>query len=418
MVIKKSTLLLSFMLPGLYLSDILYGFLSLREIEFPISPGTVIRGGLFVVAALFSLFYTRLVDKKILFIIWGLVFLTIPGFFQSVLGGYIIYELQFLIKLLYGLFVLLLFIILLKKETINKEQVFEFIEYAAYFIGISIFVMNFMEYGFRTYGYYTTASKGLFSAQNDISLALALAYSVAVYRNILKFKFSMYIFLMLTMLGLLQIGTRASMVALVLVPISCFMVMFFSRSKEWNLKKKIKFMIFFFPLLSLIFMLGFWKGYEEISSSNYQTKKYEQIITGDLPRQRLIDAGLAAISERSSLQNIFGEGGVRFFHRVYLFVDEKILSDKKRPEIDWIELVGAYGIIFTLIIHVCLLMSLFYSIKLFLYEKLPEFGVIAIMLLLFVGHSFFAGHALVSPIVTTLVAAVLGILFTHKVLKN
>ena len=175
MQIKKSTLYLFALLPGLFLSDIFYGLLELREISFPVSPGIVMRGGVFIIAVFASIHYSQYINKKILFVVWSLVILTIPGFIQSFISGFIFQELVFLIKLLYGLFVILLFIILLRKEIIDKEQILQFIEYCAYFIGVSLFIMQFMNIGFKTYSDYTTGIKGLFHAQNDISLAFALA---------------------------------------------------------------------------------------------------------------------------------------------------------------------------------------------------------------------------------------------------
>ena len=204
------------------------------------------------------------------------------------------------------------------------------------------------------------------------------------------------------------------MAALVFVPISCFLVMFIARSETWKIKVKMKFLILFFPLFLLAFSFVAIKGYEDIIESKYQRNKYEDMISGNLPRQVLIDAGQSVILERNIWQNIFGEGAIPYFHDVYLLFHERRVSNTRRVEVDWIELLGAYGILFTLLIHFSLLLILLYAIKLFFAEKKPELGIIMVMIFLYLGHSFFAGHAIVSPIVNTVMAAALGILFIYK----
>ena len=114
------------------------------------------------------------------------------------------------------------------------------------------------------------------------------------------------------------------------------------------------------------------------------------------------------------LKNIFGEGAAPYFRNVYSAFNERRLTGTRKVEVDWIELLGAYGIIFALLVHACLLAALVYIIKLFFSEKNPELGIISIMLVLYLGHSFLAGHAIVSPIVNTVMAASLGVLFTYE----
>ena len=69
MTISKSSLLLALLLPGLFLSDIVYGVLLLKEIETSLTPGVVMRGGLFLTAVVLSFVFSRDINLKLLFII-------------------------------------------------------------------------------------------------------------------------------------------------------------------------------------------------------------------------------------------------------------------------------------------------------------------------------------------------------------
>ncbi len=274
--------------------------------------------------------------------------------------------------------------------------------------------MQLFQIGFRTYGVYTASFKGFFSAQNDISLSLMLAFCIVVYHNLARprpIAFGLSIF---AMLGLLGVGTRSSLIALVLIPILVIFVLLFSSSTSWKIGMKYRLIIFLTPILLSIVGVGLQGAYDKISESNYQLGRYEKLLYGELPRQRLIDAGISAINERSVVHDFIGEGGVLYFMRVYLFVDEHVLNSKRRPEVDWLELFGAYGVIFTLLIHSTLLVVLVYTARKFIALRKPEFGVFLIMILLYFGHSIFAGHALVSPIVNTIMSAVISIIISYR----
>jgi hypothetical protein len=89
-------------------------------------------------------------------------------------------------------------------------------------------------------------------------------------------------------------------------------------------------------------------------------------------------------------------------------------EDQHLVEVDWLDLFGSYGIIFTSLIHIFVLLPFFVSTYRFIAKREPLSGLLASSLLLYVGHSALASHALVSPIPSTLMAAYLALYFRRR----
>ena len=86
------------------------------------------------------------------------------------------------------------------------------------------------------------------------------------------------------------------------------------------------------------------------------------------------------IEERSEWFNIFGEGADAFQRGVakHFETDE----DQHLVEVDWLDLFGSYGIIFTSLIHIFVLLPFFVSTYRFSAKREPLAGLLACALCL------------------------------------
>ena len=74
------------------------------------------------------------------------------------------------------------------------------------------------------------------------------------------------------------------------------------------------------------------------------------------------------------------------------------MSDMKGVESDFWDLLGTFGILMTLLLFLYPVWILFYSIFSFFKKKHILYYWIAIISSLFLGNSFYSGHALTSPL--------------------
>lgn len=416
--IKKSSTILLMLLPGLYVSDILYGWLSLSGYEGLITPGVVIRGGIFLLAVGWSVKYHRAIRKRLFFLCWGLLLLSLTGpiisFIETLNGSALAIDVNGVAKVLYGPFILLLFIVLIKHYRITDLNIFSFIEYAAYFLGCSLLLMQLFSVGKLTYGNYAYGSTGIFHAQNDLTLSLGIALIPAVYRNIKNPSFLRLTLLIASMFGCIGIGTRASIAIIFLVPVAVMFVILWSieRSEKTFIRKIIS------VTMVLVLAVGAsWIGFRTIqyeSQYSHQARKFETIAAGELPRLLLIRAGVEYLAGRNTAKNVLGEGSYHYQRGVYPYWGGMRDDSRKSVEVDWMDLYGSYGVVFTILLHCFYLMLLFSSSKKFFLGKSEFDGLVATMLLIYIGHSALAGHALVSPIPSTLIAAVGGLYLAHR----
>jgi len=209
---SKKWLWLATLLPLLFVSDILYGAMELLGIEFPITPGIVLRGMVVLTAFYTAVKYYRVVGRRLLVWLFLLVVSILPslviGIFHS---ENFIFDVSMLSKVLYLPFVTALFVVLMRRYRIGEDEVLRFIEYAAYMLGLSLLFSQAVGFERQTYGDYAFGSTGIFYAQNDMTLAFGLAMLAGGYRLVMG-HFSMVRLGMLaaSAFACVQIGTRAS----------------------------------------------------------------------------------------------------------------------------------------------------------------------------------------------------------------
>lgn len=410
---QTKKLWLAALFPLLFVSDILYGGLDYYRIELPITPGVLLRGAVMLVAIYWSVKYHRLVGR----VLWGwlllLVLLVIPSLIVGVFHGQSpFFDLQFLFKVLYLPFTTALLVVLIKRYRICCDDVLQFIEYSAYVLGISLLLSQLLGIQRATYGDYAFGNTGIFYAQNDMTLAFGLSLLAAAYRVVLvRFSWIRLGLMLLSVYACLQIGTRASLGVLVGVTLTILTMMFWGKGESvangvfHRLVKK-ALVVLFGVWMAIMIIYGIGKQQEH----NFQQKKLEELAQGNFPRLILVVAGASHMAKRSGIFNITGEGMDAFARGVANYYPTS--EERRFVEVDWMDIFGASGIGFTVAIYLFALKVLLGSVRRFASGlRDPLYGLIGAATFLYTGHSGLAGHALTSPIPTTLMAGFFGIYF-------
>lgn len=413
---KKKQLWLLYLLPLLFFSDVLYGGLNYLGIETSLTPGLLLRGLILLASIHAVVKYLRYINKSLYVWLIIIFFSAMPGVITGLFyGGSLFYDLAALVKILYLPLVTSFFVILKVRFCINDDEILRYVESAAYVLGISLLVSQQLGIQRETYGDYAFGSTGIFYAQNDLTLAFGLALLAAAYRLVfVHFTFWRLILLILSCFACVQIGTRASLgvvlgIAFTLVICSLWGSGISTEKAKTGQKFKKLFIAIVLVLgTSAVFIYGFSKQQEH----SYQQEKFQQLAEGEFPRLLLLIAGLDHLSSRPGWQNVTGEGASSFQHGVALYFST--VEEKCIVEVDWVDMFGAYGPVFTLFLYSLLIYVFFCAARNFLTEKSAVNGVIASATFLYFVHSALAGHALVSPIPSTLVSAYFSLFFDSR----
>ncbi len=416
-ILKKRTLWLIALIPFLLVSDILYGGLDYYGIILPVSPGIIFRGGVLLCAMVFILRYSHIIGPRLLFWIGSLTLSIVPSIMVGVVSSQsILLDLVSVAKILYLPLVTCLFIVIIKRYQIQQNELLRFIQYAAYILGFFILISPQLGIQRESYGDYAYGSKGIFFAGNDITLALGLALIAAGYNLVLiRFSWLKLILLILCAYACIQIGTRASLGVLMGIAFTTIICLIWSHqapdsSNSAAIRKIKKWIVTTLILVTMSMLLLY--GLDKQQENIYQQQKLEQIVQGDLPRTLLIQAGSKYIAERSDWYNLIGEGADSFQRGIATYYPGD--RGRKAIEVDWMDIYGAHGFIFTVLIHLFILLVLIRSIHRFIIKRDSLHGLIASASILYLGQSIFAGHALTSPVPTTLMAGYFALFFASK----
>lgn len=413
--LSKKSIWLAGLLPLLFVSDILYGAMDILGVETAITPGVVLRGMVVLMAIYMVIIRRRLAGNQLL--IWLVVMavsvlpsLTIGIFY----GDGFFFDLTAMSKTLYLPLVSVLFVVLIRRYRIGEDEILRYIEYAAYMLGLSLLLSQVAGFEKKTYGDYAFGSTGVFYAQNDMTLAFGLALLAGGYRLVMQqFSWVRGTLMGLSAFACVQIGTRASLGVLIGVALMAISCVIWSKEDAGSHRVFVKLRRWIsgvFVLVAMLATLAFgWSMQQEF---DYQQEKIEELQEGNFPRLLLVIAGVRHIEERNDWFNVFGEGADAFQRGVAEHFPTE--QERRAVEVDWLDLFGNYGIAFTLLIHAFLLSALLANSYRFVIRHEPLAGLIAAAMFLYMGHAAFAGHALTSPIPSTLAAAYLALHYVSK----
>lgn len=391
--------------------DVITGIM-LNNFGINFSINIIVKGITILLLFIYIIFISKSKYKKIsiicllvLFIYFILYFLTKSDIFHI---QFLIDEVTYAFKYFYYIIMFLGLINLFDDFDLEKEKIYKYLSYALFFYSLFILIPFITNTGFYSYNERYNGIRGWFTSANELSSMFALLIPFSFYLINDKVKKWMLIIIPISLLSLGLIGTKASLLGVVLI-ILFFMLFFMIKIKN----KKINIMII---ILLLVMALGIrYLPSIEIFKNNITAAEIlvdenstfiDKVITYTLRvRKNLFTNTQSIYNEQNSLNKLFGIG---FSNRES--INNPVIE--KLVEIDIADIFFRYGIIGTILYFTPIIYVLSISIKKIINEKNLNFYIFQNMftVLIGVGISIFAGHVFGAPSVSIYLSLAMAIL--------
>lgn len=300
------------------------------------------------------------------------------------------------VKMTYPYF--LLAILLRHKRTQNVLIVINFSLLYGVGAAIVLIVCGLFGVGYSSYVEGTFGTKGLFIAMNDVGLVLLMlnCLSLYVYQKNNQNKYLLSSLLM--SISCLMVGSMACYFGTLLILFFLIVSVFFVKFKDYKSSLKLR-----CALLVVIFLVSFYLVryiVKTILDDPFLSNKYSDLSSTFLEvsgRGALIESANKLIKNATFFDLIFGMGD-SFSYSIGRMLG--LGNTLKLAEVDILDLLGTYGIILTSFFIYYPIKATFFSVKLFIKSKEKDLLLywICIICLLFLGHSYYGGHAITSPL--------------------
>lgn len=272
------------------------------------------------------------------------------------------------------------------------------IAYYGFIFGIFMLFSYATGLGIQSYGDYAFGIKSFYIGGNDIGLAALISLSFIFYFNYLYISPWGVLKIVLCLLGLLLLGTKAGWAGgIALSLLFVFLLMTFKKATRLS-QKLTKYSLSIVVSIAFIGLVQFVN--ENIDDFEYQLAQVSEITKGSSPRERLMNAADRSMNRLDESVDLYG-AGVYFYEqtgREYYLEQNNIdeFLTYKSIEQEWFDLYGGYGVFFAILVttmHGFFLLSAF----LLLIKSPTSLNLfISIAVFIFFAHGLFAGHAFVS----------------------
>jgi hypothetical protein len=394
--VKKLSLFLFCALPFTF--DFLYGFLiATLAIDVPVS--AIYRFVILLPLIVLLLFSKKKLVKQLVGVMLAL-FLFSFMFWDINSFDIFFREIKQFIKVLY-IFLYIALYFYLDDGVSYYDRILRLFSFIGVFISIIIVLSFVFDVGVSTYGEYSFATKSFFDAQNDIALSLLLILNVQFYLFVYKGEKKHLIFYPVTFLALFFLGNRAGLIGGIGVT-AAYIYLLTTKANQVDVSSIKRYFILILVGGSLI--VAAKTAIDYLSDYQYMYEKYSSLVS-ESPRFKLINAAESELEGSSSVELLFGQGTVNFSKGVESYYPSgKQYSYGKFVEQDFYDMVGSYGIVLgggVVLVHLLFFInSLWRAIT----GKLLNDYFVLIGCLLFISHAFMAGHAIVSPTVSPIIA--------------
>lgn len=400
MILKKDYIYPFLLLFFPIIIDCLNGYLKGAAGDGESLVGVLYRGAVIILSLPYLLKNTY---SKYITLVISIAFICLS--YHIVMGYFYISSISHLVKILY--IFCFLSILLKNKHFENTTFVVNCAIGYGFVAALVLIVSYFFGIGYEAYLKDTFGTKGFFIAMNDVGLTILLLNALSCY-YLLKTKRKLYLVTTITMsVGTIFVGSMACFFGTGVILMCLFFNIIFNNTKDYKSSYKQKIvaiLIAFFCLFQVIrFIIN------TILEDPYLSRKYEDIV-GILinmsGRDYLIDASFQAFAKYSLCDWLFGTG--TFFS---ISIQNTLgLNAPKGVEVDPLDLIGSYGIIFSLLLLWFPLKILLRTIKDYFKNKSLLSYWLTIGFLLYIFHSIYGGHAYTSPLVSSYLAVYIYLL--------
>ncbi|HHX61063.1 MAG TPA: hypothetical protein GX707_10185 [Epulopiscium sp.] len=410
--INITKLLVLCIIPFSVFVDLMNGFIQLvLNKNFPI--GEIYRGGLFMLLFMASFIEAKKTDLFNIFALVVFVLLNALWLFNSDFYS-LSKEFGYFVRLYYPYLILIFYI--KKFDYLDKDFLLKCIVSFGFIAGSTIIFSYVTGLGVDSYGDYTFGVKSFFKAQNDIGLSLILTLVPALYYLLSTRKMKYLVSSIVITVGSIFLGTRAGIGGSILVWVTMFMGLLLFRFRSSHIPTRLR--VFILIIGGVVVSIAGHFAYTIVSSSDYMMRKFTlDALSGGNARESLVRAGFKALESRNIFSDLFGEGHLSFHSRVNYNINFNYQLTRI-VEVDFVDLIGVYGYIIGIGIISIPVIFLFISMHNFSKAlSLYNYSLI-IAILIFCGHSFYAGHAMISPTVATFYSAYMFLILKQKSKKN
>jgi len=299
-------------------------------------------------------------------------------------------DLMDLSKILYAPGMILVFALVYRRMSLPLEDVLAAIALTGAFAGLSIVVTNVLGIGLATYMWQQTGFKGLFISQNELGLTMGISLFAAVQALLATGRFRYVLAGLATVPGMLLLGTRAAALGAFIAPMAVLAV----NARRFLSKGNRLGTVALTMLLCVGLLVGGLWEYYIVRQERFQQEKFEQLASEDLLLVRgiLVVSAVHYLAKRPSVSDLLGEGRVRYERGVARALDLTVPG--KAAEVDWLDLFGAYGAVFAVLLYAYYVSFVKRSRILDRAYGKPVRMTALMMLGWLVAHSLVAGHAL------------------------
>lgn len=376
------------------------------EIVFPIA--VVYRG-------LIILLTVPFVFKNLVF--WGnkliLLILIIYGFalflWKINYNVPFIFEINNFIRVFYFYCILSYFIYY--KNEFDKKRLMKLVFRYGFYISVVVIFGFFTGLGYRSYGEeFGFGTKGFFVAGNDLGLTVLFTLGFGLILFFTDRNWTSFSKLLVITLACFLIGSRTGWFGCFLLWFLSILYIIFKKDPTLGFDLKKRF-LFFFGVLSVFgyAIIQFVSFITSLDAYVLERLSVEGIMSS---RTVLIESAKTVIANFDTLSSLIGRGTYHLFR----FSAESLgtRGDFRMVEADFYEYIGSYGYLFGGLI--LLLYILFFFRSIISLRKKTDFSgyVFSILLLLFLGVGYSAGHAISNTMVAPAYAVVVLLIYKAK----
>lgn len=387
--------------------DILTSLMT-RFLDTRFTIGILIRGILFIASVIYILFLSKSKYKKqstiyliVLALFSILYFVTKPSIFTNT--SFIVTEVIYMFKYYYSLVLLLLLFNLFDEFKPNNRRIFKLLQIELFLYCLSIVLANITGTAFGTYSG-GSGNTGWFYAGNEIGIIVALLFPLLFLLINKSNSYSVLLYIIPIILGIEIIGTKTSMLGLIL-PSIIFFFYYLIRIKKGKFKQFIMTFVILFVIVISSPNLPVIQNIKN-SINRYEVRENNSSLDGDysdevvstviLSDRDYFNRKMVKIYTNSSIvDKLFGVG----------FVNRIEINDKnieKLIEMDYHDIFYRYGIVGFIIYVLPLIVISFKVLQLCLKNKFKlNMKQLVLGYISYVGLAIAAivGHTLGAPAV-------------------
>lgn len=317
-------------------------------------------------------------------------------------------ELEFLSRIMFPYFLLAYFIYLQENYLMKFDDILKLLNLFGTIVG-GFLVFSFVTgIGMKTYDDNSYGVKSFFIAVNDVGLCLLMCFISCMYRMLANFTTYKAIQASLCFLGLLVTGSRTGTAGAAGVMFIFLILPLFYGRGNLNMSQVFKVTMLSIMMIGTIAIVKV--AYDYIQEYPYMLEKFESV-GEESARAHLEKAAMERITNRPAVMQVFGEGTFAFHKYVEIGnTGGKTYAKGKWVEQDIMDMVGSYGyLVGGMMLGFPVAMFVLLGLKFLINGRRFRDLAMAFLVLIFILHSFTAGHAINSPTVST--AIVVGYFF-------